>query len=71
MRICSLLPSATEILFAFELEDQLVAVTHECDVPEGTGSIPVITRSTMDHTTLRSRDIHNHVTDLGGTWANG
>src|SRR5712692_6038111 len=63
MRICSLLPSATEIVFALGLEDQLVAITHECDVPEGAGSIPIITRSTMDHATLGSRDIHNHVTE--------
>ncbi len=63
MRICSLLPSATEIVFALGLEDQLVAITHECDVPEGAGSLPIITRSTMDHATLGSRDIHNHVTE--------
>ena len=63
MRICSLLPSATEIVFALGLEDQLVAITHECDVPGNVGSIPIITRSTMDHATLGSRDIHNHVTE--------
>ena len=33
MRICSLLPSATEIVFALGLGDDLVAVTHECDHP--------------------------------------
>src|SRR2546423_1559464 len=33
MRIVSLLPSATESLFALGLGDQLVAVTHECDYP--------------------------------------
>src|SRR3954454_3762683 len=30
-RICSLLPSATEIVYALGIEDRLVAVTHECD----------------------------------------
>ena len=33
MRIVSLLPSATEIVFALGLEDELVGVTHECDYP--------------------------------------
>ena len=47
MRIVSLLPSATETLFALGLGDQLVAVTHECDFPPETKSLPVVTRSTM------------------------
>ncbi len=62
MRICSLLPSATEIVFALGLGDRLVAVTHECDLPAAAAPVPVITRSTMDHGTRGSRDIHNHVT---------
>ena len=33
MRIVSLLPSATEILFALGLGDQVVGVSHECDFP--------------------------------------
>lgn len=33
MRICSLLPSATEIAFALGLSDRLVGVTHECNRP--------------------------------------
>ena len=33
MRIFSLLPSATEIVFALGLGDQLVGVSHECDYP--------------------------------------
>jgi len=33
MRILSLHPSATEIVYALGLEDQLVGVTHECDWP--------------------------------------
>ena len=35
MRICSLLPSSTEIVFALGLGDSLVGVTHECDFPLG------------------------------------
>jgi iron complex transport system substrate-binding protein len=33
MRIVSLVPHATELLFALGLGDELVAVTHECDHP--------------------------------------
>ncbi len=47
MRIVSLLPSATESLFALGLGDQLVAVTHECDFPPQAASLPIVTRSTL------------------------
>ena len=47
MRIVSLLPSATESLFALGLGNQLVAVTHECDYPPEAQSLPVVTRSTL------------------------
>src|SRR5262249_39062235 len=33
MRIVSLLPSATEILFALGLDEDIVGVSHECDYP--------------------------------------
>ncbi len=61
MRICSLLPSATDIVFALGLGDQLVAITHECDVPAGAPSVPVITKSTVAKARRNSREIHNHV----------
>jgi iron complex transport system substrate-binding protein len=61
LRICSLLPSATEIVFALGLGDRLVAVTHECDYPEAARGLPVITRSIMPDADGGSRDIHNHV----------
>lgn len=48
MRIASLLPSATEIVCALGLEDDLVAVTHECDYPESVKTKPVVTRSLLD-----------------------
>jgi iron complex transport system substrate-binding protein len=61
MRICSLVPSATDILVALGLRDHIVAVTHECEVPPG-AKIPVITHSTLQSKTLTSRDIDRHVT---------
>jgi iron complex transport system substrate-binding protein len=47
MRIVSLLPSATESLFALGLGGSLVAVTHECDFPPEAGALPIVTRSTL------------------------
>jgi iron complex transport system substrate-binding protein len=61
LKICSLLPSATEIVFALGLGDHLVAVTHECDFPPEAARLPVITKSTLDHRTYGSREIHNHI----------
>jgi len=45
MRIVSLLPSATEIVCALGLGDQLVGVTHECDYPQFVQSLPRVTRT--------------------------
>ena len=47
MRICSLLPSATEILFLLGAGDSLVGVSHECDYPEAAARIPKVTRSNI------------------------
>jgi iron complex transport system substrate-binding protein len=49
MRIVSLLPSATEIVAALGLGDQLVAVTHECDYPEYVKELPKVTRTLIPH----------------------
>ncbi len=61
MRIVSLLPSATESLFALGLGDQLVAVTHECDYPPEAASLPVVTRSTLDLVGRSGADIEDLV----------
>ena len=45
MRICSLLPSATEIVFALGLGDNLVGVSYACDYPEEAASRPVVSHS--------------------------
>jgi iron complex transport system substrate-binding protein len=68
MRICSLLPSATEIVCALGLEQSLVGVSHECDYPPTVRSKPVLTRSRIDHAgksaaeidALVSRKLHEH-----------
>ena len=47
MRIASLVPSATEMLFALGLGDSVVAVTHECDYPPEARSLPHLTRTVL------------------------
>jgi iron complex transport system substrate-binding protein len=42
VQICSLLPSATEILYALGLGDSVVGVTHECDFPPEAAKKPAL-----------------------------
>ena len=58
MRILSLLPSATEIVYALGLGDHLVGVSHECDYPESARWKPVVSKSTLSNA-LRSEEIHS------------
>lgn len=46
-RIASLVPSATEMLYALGLGDSVVAVTHECDYPPPARELPHLTRSVI------------------------
>jgi iron complex transport system substrate-binding protein len=48
MRIASLVPSATESLFALGLGDRVVAVTHECDWPAAATALPRLTGSVIE-----------------------
>jgi len=47
MRIVSLVPSATEMLFALGLGPEVIAVTHECDYPPAAGELPKVTRNVL------------------------
>jgi iron complex transport system substrate-binding protein len=47
MRIVSLVPSATETLFALGLGDEVTAVTHECDHPAAARELPKVTRDVI------------------------
>jgi iron complex transport system substrate-binding protein len=47
MRIVSLVPSATEMLFALGAGADLIAVTHECDYPEAARELPKITHDVL------------------------
>jgi iron complex transport system substrate-binding protein len=47
MKVVSLLPSATEIVYALGLGDDLVGVTDECDYPPEAVTKPVVSRSAL------------------------
>ncbi len=61
MRIVSLLPSATEIVFALGLGDELVGRTHECDYPAEVESVPVVTTDVGATAHESSREINDRV----------
>jgi iron complex transport system substrate-binding protein len=47
MRIASLVPSSTEMLFALGLGEQVVGVTHECDYPPAASELPHLTATVL------------------------
>lgn len=62
MRIVSLLPSATEIVYALGLGDDLVGVTYECDHPPEVTTKPVVVRTALPHgLPLSAREIDEAV----------
>ncbi len=65
MRIASLVPSSTEMLFALGLGDQVVAVTHECDFPADASERPHLSE-TMIPAGLSPSEIDAEVKRLVG-----
>jgi iron complex transport system substrate-binding protein len=63
MRICSFLPSGTEILFALGLEDSIMGVTFECDYPPEARTKPVVVYSKLP-SGLGQREIDRQVKDF-------
>ena len=57
MRICSLLPSATEMVFALGLGNDLVGVSYACDYPDEAASRPVVSHSLRNIKHLDSGEI--------------
>src|SRR5262252_5575245 len=60
-RIVSFLPSATEMVCALGLEDDLVGITHECDYPESVKSKPVVVRNVLPIETMSQGEIDRAV----------
>lgn len=61
LKIASLLPSATEIVCALGLEENLVGITHECDFPPSIADKPHLTASRISHETMSSAEIDHAV----------
>lgn len=65
MRIASLVPSSTEMLFALGLGDSVAAVTHECDFPPEAVAKPHLTRTVIPEG-LSTREIDAEVKRVTG-----
>jgi iron complex transport system substrate-binding protein len=64
MRIVSLLPSATEIVCALGLEDELVGISHDCDWPPGLRDRKVVLSEAAVHSDMSSVEIDQTVKQL-------
>jgi len=64
MRICSLLPSATEVIALLGLSEDLVGISHECDYPPSVRSVPVMVEPMIPPHGLASADIDRQVSQL-------
>ncbi len=63
MRIVSLLPSATEILYALGVGDQVVGITHECDFPPEAANKPALIKPRVEPTAAPAK-IDRQVSEL-------
>jgi iron complex transport system substrate-binding protein len=61
MRLVSLLPSATEIVYALGLGDQLVGVTFECDEPPTARAEKTVVVGGLDTRGMTPREIDDYV----------
>ena len=57
VRICSLLPSGTEILFALGRGDRIIGITDLCDYPPEVRDIRVVCRSRIDPAVMSSEEV--------------
>ena len=64
VKICSLLPSGTEIVYALGLGEHLVGVSDLCDYPLEARHKPVISRSRIDTARLSSKEVEAKMRSL-------
>ena len=57
MKICSLLPSGTEILYALGLDEALIGVTDLCDYPPAVRDKPIVCRSRIAVAEMSSAEV--------------
>src|SRR4030095_8478032 len=67
MRVCSLLPGATEIAFALGLVVDVVGVTHDCDYPAEARQKPVMVHGLIDSNRMTSLEIDRWVGERLGS----
>lgn len=63
-RIVSFLPSATELLYEFGVQDKICGVTHECRYPSEAISKPQVISSVIDSEKLSSNEINTQTCQL-------
>jgi len=63
-RIVSFLPSATELLYEFGVQDNLYGVTHECKYPSDVNSKPQVIDSVINSDELTSKEIDTKTCQL-------
>jgi iron complex transport system substrate-binding protein len=64
MRICSLVPGATEVVVMLGLADSLVGISHECDYPPAVRRVPVMVHPAVESEGMDSADIDRQVKAL-------
>ncbi len=64
MRICSLVPGATEVVASLGLADHLVGISHECDFPPSIRQVPVLIEPLVETHLTASVDIDLRVKEL-------
>lgn len=63
LRLASFLPSATELACAVGLEEQIVAISHECDYPPSIAAKPVVVHSAIPVKTMTTAEIDRAVSE--------
>ncbi len=64
MRICSLIPGATEVIAALGLADRLVGISHECDFPASVRHVPVMIEAIVGKDGASGAEIDRQVKEL-------
>jgi iron complex transport system substrate-binding protein len=64
MRICSLIPGATEVVAALGLADRLVGISHECDFPASVQHVPVMIEAIVGKDGASGGEIDRQVKEL-------
>lgn len=63
MKICSLVPGATEVVAALGRAESLVGISHECDFPPEVRHATVLVRPLVESGNFPSRDVDNQVSE--------